>query len=401
MPVPSVEALIRRGVSIPAPDGVFVSDDVNPDAVHASVVLYPGARLSGDRLSIGPGCKIGEETPATVVNCQLEREVRLKGGFFEDAVFLRGASMGSGAHVRPGCLFEEEANGAHTCGFKQTIFLPFVTAGSLINFCDALMAGGKSRKCHSEIGSSYIHFNYTPHGDKATPSLMGDVPRGVMLDQSPIFLGGQGGLVGPARIDYGCVIPAGTVWRGDVTEPDRVCFPHEKPVPKGPQPYTQGAYKKIGRLALNNLAYIGNVIALRQWYRQIRQTVMTGPFRRAAWEGAVRQLDTVLDERIKRLGQMAGKMERSIAIAESEHPEAGYIAEQKAFADGWETIESELRKCRELDEPAPDALLAEWSGLDASLQYTDAIQSLSDQTRAVATAWLQGMVDRVTVCGCR
>ena len=84
--------------------------------------------------------------------------------------------MGSGAHVRAGTLLEEEFDGAHAVGLKQTLFLPFVTAGSLINFCDALMAGGTSRKNHSEIGSSYIHFNYTPHRDKATPSLVGDVP---------------------------------------------------------------------------------------------------------------------------------------------------------------------------------------------------------------------------------
>lgn len=53
------------------------------------------------------------------------------------------------------------------------------------------MAGGTSRKDHSEVGSSYIHFNYTPDGDKTTPSLICDVPRGVMLNQPPIFLGRQ------------------------------------------------------------------------------------------------------------------------------------------------------------------------------------------------------------------
>ena len=107
--------------------------------------------------------------------------------------------MGPGAQVREGCLLEEEANGAHCVGLKQTILFPFVTLGSLINFCDCLMAGGTSRKDHSEVGSSYIHFNFTPDGDKTTASLFGDVPRGVMLDQPPIFLGGQGGAVGPVR----------------------------------------------------------------------------------------------------------------------------------------------------------------------------------------------------------
>ena len=61
--------------------------------------------------------------------------------------------MGLGAQVREGCILEEEANGAHCVGIKQTILFPFVTLGSLINFCDCLMAGGTSRKDHSEAGS--------------------------------------------------------------------------------------------------------------------------------------------------------------------------------------------------------------------------------------------------------
>ena len=120
--------------------------------------------------------------------------------------------------MREGCLLEEEAGGAHCVGLKQTILFPFVTLGSLINFCDCLMAGGTSRQDHSEVGSSYIHFNYTPDGDKTTASLFGDVPRGVMLDQPPIFLGGQGGAVGPVRVGFGTVVTAGSVLRGDVLE---------------------------------------------------------------------------------------------------------------------------------------------------------------------------------------
>ena len=100
---------------------------------------------------------------------------------------------------------------AHTVGLKQTIFFPFVV-GELNQFCDALMAG-RNRMEHSEIGSSFIHFNYTPHEDKATASLIGDVPRGVMLDQPPIF-GRAGGIVGPVRMEYGTVLAAGHVAPG-------------------------------------------------------------------------------------------------------------------------------------------------------------------------------------------
>ena len=107
---------------------------------------------------------------------------------------------------------------------KHTILFPFVTLGSLINFCDCLMAGGTSRKNHSEVGSSYIHFNFTPNQDKVTASLIGDVPKGVMLNQPPIFLGGQGGLVGPCRLAYGTTVAAGTIVRKDELRPGRLLY---------------------------------------------------------------------------------------------------------------------------------------------------------------------------------
>ena len=70
--------------------------------------------------------------------------------------------MGLGAQVREACILEEEASGAHCVGIKQTILLPFVTLGSLINFCDCLMAGGTSRQNHSEVGTPDIHFESSP-----------------------------------------------------------------------------------------------------------------------------------------------------------------------------------------------------------------------------------------------
>ena len=173
------ETLSNKGVIIIAPQTVFISDDVSPDNIEEGVTIYPGCRISGKKTFIGKGTKLGQEAPVTVENCAIGHDVELKGGYFKKAVFLDKSSMGSGAHVREGSIIEEEANAAHTVGLKQTILFPFVTLGSLINFCDCMMAGGTSRKDHSEVGSSYIHFNFTPNMDKATPSIMGDVPRGV------------------------------------------------------------------------------------------------------------------------------------------------------------------------------------------------------------------------------
>jgi bifunctional UDP-N-acetylglucosamine pyrophosphorylase/glucosamine-1-phosphate N-acetyltransferase len=180
-----VVRLIDKGVNIPNPLSLDIGDDVDVSRISGeNVILWPGCRIHGAKTVISAGCALGAEGPVTLADCRLGPGVELKGGYFKRSVFLEKANMGLGAQVREGCLLEEEANGAHCVGLKQTILFPFVTLGSLINFCDLLMAGGTSRKDHSEVGSSYIHFNYTPDGDKTTPSLFGDVPRGVMLDRS-------------------------------------------------------------------------------------------------------------------------------------------------------------------------------------------------------------------------
>ena len=243
---PRVQDLLKRGVVIPCPHSVEVDDSLNPERIAPGVILHTGCRITGSKTSIGPGSELGKEAPVVIEDCQLGHRVELKGGYFSGATLLNGANMGSAAHVRPGTLLEEEAGGAHAVGFKQTIFLSFVTAGSLINFCDALMAGGTSRKNHSEIGSSYIHFNFTPHQDKATPSLIGDVPRGVFLDQSPVFLGGQGGLVGPTRIAYGTVIPAGTICRQDILEGKKLYGAPD--ASKESRVFAVGIYRGINRI---------------------------------------------------------------------------------------------------------------------------------------------------------
>ena len=175
--------------------------------------------------------------------------------------------MDSGAQVRESCLFEEGVRGAHTVGFKHTILFPFVTLGSLINFCDCLMVGGTDEKNHSEVGSSYIHFNFTPNQDKATPSLLGDVPRGVMLDQPPIFLGGQGGIVGPSRVEYGTVTAAGTILRKDVLVPSQLVFGEDNK--GGSIPYVANVYSNTKRVNTNNIIYIANLIALMRWYEHV------------------------------------------------------------------------------------------------------------------------------------
>ncbi len=395
-----VRTLLERGVVMPAPETVQVADEVVPERIAPGVVLHPGTRLSGDDLSIGPESVVGKEGPAVLDACQLGHNVSFKGGYARGAVFLDEASIGSGAHIRPGTILEEQASGAHTVGFKQTILLSYVTAGSLINFCDCLMAGGTSRKRHSEVGSSYIHFNFTAHGDKATPSLIGDVPRGVLLDQAPIFLGGQGGLVGPVRIEYGVVLAAGTIQRKDALEAG--CLYSGTPMSAGgraPRPYVQGRYGAVDRLIRNNLIYYGNIQALQAWYRRARMRLMRAdPFREACRLGAIKQLDGVLKERLKRLQQLAEKLSDSVGSLKSDPAGADtdrIIRQQERFVEAWPSMRDQLKRALP-DEPGAemrDQFLAEWERTEGD-DHVRAVRALTPDARAAATGWLQAIVDR-------
>ena len=372
-----------------ARQGVVLGPEVNPARIAPDAVIHAGCRIRGAQTSIGPGCVLGAEAPVTIENCRLGRGVKLKGGFFSGAVFLDGANMGSGAHVRAGTILEEEANGAHAVGLKQTILLPFVTLGSLINFCDILMAGGTSRKDHSEVGSSYIHFNYTPHQDKATASLVGDVPRGVLLNQKPIFLGGQGGLVGPARIAYGTVIAAGGVCRQDVLDENHLHIPA---APAGQTvPYEPGVYKKIGRIVKNNLIYIGNIKALKAWYENVRILFIRDAFDRAVFDGALENLDLILAERVKRLEQLADKAGEAFSnVWKNEGVQA------QPASRVWKTLRARLEA--PLDTVANAGLMSEVERADHT-DYIAALQNLGEGARAGAAAWLQSIVDETAVYG--
>jgi UDP-N-acetylglucosamine/UDP-N-acetylgalactosamine diphosphorylase len=262
--------LISKGVDIPNPLTLDIGPDVNLDQISGKgVKIYPGCRIYGAKVVVSAGARLGAEGPVTVEDCQLGPNVELKAGYFSKSVFLDKANMGLGAHVREGCILEEEAGGAHCVGLKQTILFPFVTLGSLVNFCDCLMAGGTSRKNHSEVGSSYIHFNFTPDGDKTTPSLIGDVPRGVVLNQPPIFLGGQGGIVGPVRMGYGNVVAAGSILRSDYLADNKLII--GKSYSGGIRDFIPASYPGLARIVENNVVYLANLAALEQWYLHVRK----------------------------------------------------------------------------------------------------------------------------------
>jgi bifunctional UDP-N-acetylglucosamine pyrophosphorylase/glucosamine-1-phosphate N-acetyltransferase len=397
-----IEELLQKGVQIPNPQSIEIGPEVDRDRISGDgVVIHGGCKLYGSSTLILRGTKIGYEGPVTIENCQVGPQVELKEGFFKDAVFLKKASMGSGSNVREGTILEEESKVAHTVGLKQTILFPFVTLGSIINFCDCLMSGGTSRKNHSEVGSSYIHFNYTPNQDKATPSLIGDVPRGVMLNQRPIFLGGQGGLVGPCRLEFGTVIAAGSIFRKDESRPERLLFGSMGK--GGDMPFTPGIYYNIKRITVNNIIYIANLIALEHWYAHVRSQFISNDFPEPLFDGLKEKLDMAIGERIHRLKALSQKMSDSVRAYQQHAKEntSPLILQQKnELYKKWTELEENLKAKRNAVEKTSlrDVFLEKINlGIKTSgKDYISVIKGLSIEDTKAGTAWLQGIVDHIT-----
>lgn len=397
----SVRRLLAQGTTVHAPATLDLAASVDVRQISPEAEIFPGCRIRGAQTSIGPGCRLGEEGPVTLEDCQLERQVALKGGFFAGAVFLDGANVGSSAQVRPGTILEEEASCAHAVGLKQTILMPFVVTGSLVNFCDCLMAGGTDRRRHSEVGSSYVHFNYTAHRDKATASLLGDVPRGVMLDQPPIFLGGQGGLAGPVRIEFGTTVAAGVICRRDVERPGQLIAGDPAGVITGGD-YDPRCYGKVGRKIGNNLVYMGNLLALRHWYRAVRARFLNRDIHGAACQaGALRNLDLVIDERLRRLTELAENLRGSVelgagSVVGPDHVEPWRT--QAHFVERWPALAEALQAAMNGagDPLLRNRFLAALVPVPADQGYLATLRQWTPEVKAAGTAWLGSVVREVT-----
>ena len=393
-----INQLIDKGVRIACPDSIHIGDEVNVDNIsNEGVELFAGSKIYGQTTVISKEAKIGREAPATVKDCQIGIGVELKGGYFDGAVFLAKAKAGSGAHVREASIFEEQASIAHTVGTKHTILFPFVTLGSLINFCDCLMAGGTSRKNHSEVGSAYVHFNFTPNQDKATASLIGDVPHGVLLNQPPIFLGGQGGMVGPCRLAFGTVVAAGTIIRKDELRPGHLLFGG---LPKeGSMPYQPGSVGNSRRAVVNNLVYIANLMALYQWYCHVRSLFVSEDFSEVILAGLKEKLNWAISERINRFEGLCDQNHQEPAGRKKKvrAPKKTTAKQRQELYANWSHLKDffEQFKTENGDHARRDTFLEavqkyiSQNGPD----YISVIQQLPPAEGKLATSWLQGIVD--------
>lgn len=187
-------------------------------------------------------------------------------------------------------------------------------------------------------------------------------------------------MVGPVRLAYGITVAAGTILRKDELQPDRLIIGGA--VKGGSVEFRPGRFSGTSRIIRNNLYYISNLFALLQWYRNVRALFRSQRFPDLLLEGIVMTIGSAIDERAKRLKDLAEKMAASGATT---------------LLERWSAIEQVLASRR--DHAGHDVLresFLEKTSKAIQLEgcdYIAVIKSLSDETAGQGTAWLQGIVE--------
>jgi UDP-N-acetylglucosamine/UDP-N-acetylgalactosamine diphosphorylase len=225
-----------------------------------------------------------------------------------------------------------------------------------------------------------------------------------MLKEAPIFLGGQGGMVGPVKIDYGTVIPAGVICRRDTPGPGFIwSFPQTL---KARKEFLPGVYGDIRRKVYLNILYMANLLALKQWYIHVRQDFfLEQKFGADLYAGAIRLLDGSLEERFRQMHKFSLQSEalHLVVVGRKKKQLSGSIISlKKEFLLKWPQMETYLRSGQEVKiglkkKEAFTKIIQ--SKLPGRNSYLSAIKILTPAETKIGSGWL-GEIVAVTVQQC-
>jgi acetyltransferase-like isoleucine patch superfamily enzyme len=377
-------ALADRGVIVWGPDRVYVGEDVRLERICPGAVLT-NATITGSTTFIGARAQVGTSGLARIHDAQIGSHASLGAGTYENCVLLTGAKARGFAELRRGTVLEEESEVGHNVGLKNTVFTAGVVAGSLINFCDVLVTGGRSRNDHSEIGSGSVHFNFDPRGDKFG-SLIGDA-TGCLLRARRIFVGGNSGLVAPVHLGFGAVVAAGSIVRKDVAE---------NQLSSGDTPGQSGYYDldryfDLSRRFYNTAKLVGNLHALRAWYQKVRLSHSESGDK-PLYIAADGEFDRHIRHRVNELAKVIGKLEKSLSKPCQNSQDRLFREQHRTLFENKGRINSFL--LREDYAEIPASLVAEYESRRHNQSHSDSVRSLTQEASHVACDWLREIAAR-------
>jgi UDP-N-acetylglucosamine/UDP-N-acetylgalactosamine diphosphorylase len=337
------------------------------------------AFITGETTFIGNGAQIGVSGLARIHQSQIGSASVLGAGTYEHSVLLSGAKTRGFAELRQGTVLEEEAEIAQNVGLKNTVFTIGVVAGSCINYCDVLVTGGSSRSDHSEIGSGAIHFNFDPRGDKFG-SLLGDA-TGCLLRSRRIFVGGNSGIIAPVHLHFGAVIAAGSMIRKDVGENQ---LSSSEPLRQSGE-YDLEKYYDLSRKFCSTAKLIGNLHALRTWYRSVRLAFADSE-EKLLYAAAERELHRHLQHRVRQLSNVVDKLPQSLSRP-CQAEDRAFHQQHRKLLENKEKIISFLLE--EKGTEPPSIVIAEYERHRRGQGHAASIRALSKESVELSTKWLR------------
>ena len=160
--------------------------------------------------------------------------------------------------------------------------------------------------------------------------------------------------------------------------------------------FTPGKFRSDKRIVVNNIIYIANLIALKQWYEQVRTLFISNRFPRALLEALQEKVDMAIGERISRLEAVCLKKP-----ADGQEGQSAQIikADVWSFDERWPELK-EIFKVQPADAAGASLrdqfLESVCQGISTFGQdYIRVIQGLDPADSAMGTRWLQGIVDNI------
>jgi len=165
----------------------------------------------------------------------------------------------------------------------------------------------------------------------------------------------------------------------------------EGPSRSGRVPYKPGGFGNLKRVFGHNFKYIANLLALRQWYREIRSRFISSEFPQQLSQGLTAVLEKAIHERIRQLERLNQKMQISTNQA-SEF--------QKIFNQRWPQINQGMQELfayqGEVDQKERFLEIIDQQIQNKGKSYLKAILGLNKDQADMGTRWLQSIVDYIS-----
>jgi len=211
----AVEAILRdrirrrhmlNGVTIVAPETVFIDDDVT---IGRDTAVLPYTMLEG-RTTIGSGCRVGPH--AVLTNATLGDQVVVRSSTISDSDIADDTDVGPYAHLRRGTRVADHVHIGNYAELKNAELDAHVKVGHFSYLGDAHVG------TRTNIGAGTVTCNYDgvrKHHTEIGPN---------------VFVGSDSMLVAPVTIGAGAIIGAGAVVTKDVAEGAKVVGVPARPI---------------------------------------------------------------------------------------------------------------------------------------------------------------------------